>query len=103
MRAQPVGRRYDAGAALLDHCQAGLAVTFIMGGNFLRCAGMKKAQSLARNFGLEGVTEVNRENNIFSKFGLIRQRFMAGYAACLADQNRCFPWLRYPPECGELR
>ena len=72
MRAKPVGRREGAGAALLDHCQAGLAVTFIMGGNFLRCTGMKKAQSPVRNFGLEGVAGINHENNISGKPALIR-------------------------------
>ena len=64
---------------MLDHCQAGLAVTFIMSGNFLWCTGMKKAQSPARNFGLEGVAGINHENNIFAKSGLIRQRFATGY------------------------
>ena len=78
MRAKPEGSRDDAGAALLDHCQAGLAVTFIMGGNFLCCAGMKRAQIPAKNFGPEGVAGINHENNIFAKSGLIQQRFAGG-------------------------
>ena len=66
------------GVALLDHCQAGLAVTFIMGGNFLWCAGMKKAQSPVKNFGHKRLAGINHENNIFANSGLIRQRFAGG-------------------------
>ena len=61
---------------MLDHCQAGLAVTFIMGRDFLWCGiwtGMKQAQRPVKGFGLDvWLARVNRhENNIFAKFGLI--------------------------------
>ena len=63
---------------MLDHCQAGLAVTFIMGGNFLWCAVMKKAQSPGKTLGLRGVAGINHEHHIFTKSGLIRQRLAGG-------------------------
>jgi hypothetical protein len=87
MRAKPLGMRDVEGAALLDHCQAGLAVTFIMGRvsySVVCWAGIEKAQSPVRNFGQQGWLKSTMKviyARISCRFDMIRlQRRMPGVA-----------------------
>ena len=63
------------GFALLDHCQAGLVVTFIMGGVSYGVLGWnEKSPKSGEELWATGLAGINHENNICADFAQIQLR-----------------------------
>ena len=77
------------GVALLDHCQAGLAVTFIMGVNFLGDAGLEwKSPKSGKELWAAGLAGINHENNICANFAQIQSRTVNVWAVSRATPQQ---------------
>ena len=77
--------------ALLDHCQAGLAVTFIMGGVSygVLCWNGKSPKS-GEELWATGLVGINHENNICAHFAQIQSRPVNVWAVNRATQQQFF-------------